>query len=46
MEISSILLILAVFVMVGTYLYLPFMARARRARVNEISRSLCAQSGT
>jgi rubrerythrin len=35
MEISSILLILAVFVMVGAYLYLPFMARARRARPNE-----------
>src|SRR5512133_2907463 len=35
MEISSILLILAVFVMVGAYLYLPFMARARRTRPNE-----------
>ena len=35
MEISSILLILAVFVMVGAYLYLPFMARARRARASE-----------
>jgi len=35
MEISSILLILAVFVMVGAYLYLPFMARARRARPDE-----------
>ena len=35
MQISSILLILAVFVMVGAYLYLPFMSRARRARVNE-----------
>jgi rubrerythrin len=35
MEISSILLILAVFVMVGAYIYLPFMARARRARPNE-----------
>jgi len=35
MEISSILLILAVFVMVGAYVYLPFMARARRMRPNE-----------
>ncbi|CAG0994741.1 hypothetical protein ANAEL_02517 [Anaerolineales bacterium] len=35
MQISSILLILAVFVMVGAYLYLPFMARARRARAGE-----------
>jgi rubrerythrin len=35
MEISSILLILAVFVMVGAYLYLPFMARTHRARPNE-----------
>jgi len=35
MEISSILLILAVFVMVGAYVYLPFIARARRARPNE-----------
>ncbi len=35
MEISSILLILAVFVMVGAYLYLPFMARTRRARAGE-----------
>jgi hypothetical protein len=32
MQISSILLILAVFVMVGAYLYLPFMARSRRTR--------------
>jgi rubrerythrin len=35
MQISSILLILAVFVAVGAYLYLPFMARARRARPEE-----------
>jgi hypothetical protein len=35
MEISSILLILAVLIMTGAYLYLPFMARTRRARVNE-----------
>jgi len=35
MQISSILLILAVFVMVGAYLYLPFMARSRRARAGE-----------
>ncbi|MCA2002572.1 MAG: zinc ribbon domain-containing protein [Chloroflexi bacterium] len=35
MEISSILLILAVFVMVGAYLYLPFMARSRRIRAGE-----------
>jgi hypothetical protein len=35
MEISSILLILAVFVMVGAYLYLPFMARTRRVRAGE-----------
>jgi ribosomal protein S27AE len=35
MEISSILLILAVIVMTGAYLYLPFMARTRRSRVNE-----------
>lgn len=35
MEISSILLVLAVFVMVGAYIYLPFMTRARRARVSE-----------
>ena len=35
MQISSILLILAVFVMVGAYLYLPFMARTRRARASE-----------
>jgi len=35
MEISSILLVLAVFVMVGAYLYLPFMTRARRARASE-----------
>jgi hypothetical protein len=32
MQISSILLILAVFVMVGAYLYLPFMAKSRRTR--------------
>lgn len=32
MEISSILLVLAVFVLVGAYLYLPFMAENRRAR--------------
>jgi hypothetical protein len=41
MEISSILLILAVFVMVGAYLYLPFMVRTRRARPNE-SREISA----
>ena len=35
MEISSILLILAVFVMVGAYLYLPFMTQARRVRASE-----------
>jgi len=35
MEISSILLILAVFVMTGAYLYLPLMARTRHARVSE-----------
>ncbi len=35
MEISSILLILAVFVMVGAYLYLPFMAKSRRVRAGE-----------
>jgi|PlaIllAssembly_1097288.scaffolds.fasta_scaffold310079_2 hypothetical protein len=35
MQISSILLVLAVFVMVGAYLYLPFMARARRVRAGE-----------
>jgi rubrerythrin len=35
MEISSILLILAVFVMVGAYLYLPFMTRTPRARASE-----------
>jgi hypothetical protein len=32
MQISSILLVLAVFVMVGAYLYLPFMAKSRRTR--------------
>jgi hypothetical protein len=35
MEISSILLIFAVFIMTGAYLYLPFMKRARRIRVSE-----------
>ena len=35
MEISSILLILAVLVMAGAYIYLPFMARARRANASE-----------
>jgi hypothetical protein len=35
MEISSILLILAVLVMAGAYIYLPFMARARRTHAGE-----------
>ena len=35
MELGSILLILAVIVPIGIYLYMPFMARARRTRVNE-----------
>ena len=35
MELGSILLILAVLLPIGIYLYMPFMARARRARVSE-----------
>ncbi|MFN8412831.1 MAG: zinc ribbon domain-containing protein [Anaerolineales bacterium] len=35
MEISSILLILAVIILVGVYLYAPLMARARRVRDGE-----------
>ena len=35
MELGSILLILAVIVIVGVYLYIPFTTRSRRTRVNE-----------
>jgi rubrerythrin len=35
MELGSILLILAVLVPIGIYLYMPFMARARRLRMSE-----------
>lgn len=35
MEITSILLIIAVFILVGIYLYAPFTMKARRARVSE-----------
>jgi len=35
MELGSILLILAVLVPIGIFLYMPFMARSRRARVSE-----------
>jgi len=35
MELGSIFLVLAVFVVVGIYLYAPFTSRARRARTSE-----------
>ena len=35
MELGSIFLILAVVIMVGIYLYMPFTARARRLNTNE-----------
>lgn len=35
MELGSIFLILAVTVLIGIYLYVPFTARARRARASE-----------
>ena len=35
MEIGSILLVLAVVILIGIYLYAPFTMRARRARLNE-----------
>lgn len=35
MEINSILLVLAVIILVGAYLYAPLMSRARRARMGE-----------
>ena len=36
MELGSIFLVLAVFVLVGIYLYAPFMSRTRRASTNEM----------
>lgn len=36
MELGSIFLVLAVLVIVGMYLYAPFMSRARRLSINEM----------